>query len=260
MDYTTADLKELEKTIEPIIKSEGEFIRKSWTSIASVSFKDKRDVVTNIDIEVENRLKEKLKKLVPEAGFIVEEGVSEKKEIYNWIIDPVDGTKNYVHQFPLFDTKIALNKGDDPILGQISFPASNQFFSASKGNGATYNGEKLTAHPRTKPDESILDLDFGGIDKDLLWKTEVLKKCVANFYRVRMFGGIVSPFLTTGAFDAFVSLTRTTKIMDVMPDLIIMSEAGIKVERIKHIHPIFYICGSQELVDFIHTLLPDQKN
>src|SRR3990167_5437018 len=126
MDYTAADLKELEKTLEPIVKQEGEFIRRSWDSIASVSFKDKRDVVTNIDIEVENRLKEKLRKLVPEAGFIVEEGVSEKKEVYNWIIDPVDGTKNYVHQFPLFDTKIALKKGDEPILGQIHFPASSQ--------------------------------------------------------------------------------------------------------------------------------------
>ncbi|MDO8497674.1 MAG: inositol monophosphatase [bacterium] len=259
MDYSTHDLKELEKEIEPIIKAEGEFIRRSWNSIASVSFKDKRDVVTNIDIEVENRLKEKLKKLVPEAGFIVEEGVSEKKEIYNWIIDPVDGTKNYVHQFPLFDTKIALNKGDDPILGQISFPASSQFFSASKGNGATYNGTALKARLRTNPDEAILDLDFGGME-DIEWKIDFLKKCLTNFYRVRIFGGVVNPFLATGAFDAYVSVTRKTKIMDLMPDLIILSEAGVKVKRMQHIHPLFYICGSQELVDFIHTLLPDQKN
>lgn len=228
--YTQTELASLEIELNAILRKAGDHILKKWQHIQKISFKDRRDIVTNVDVEVENMLREALSDLLPEAGFIVEEGENDPKE-YNWVIDPIDGTKQYAYQLPIFTTQVALTYKEEPIIGSVLNPVSQQLFSASKGNGAKLNGIATSRKDVSSLKESIIELDFGGNDEYLDWKLNKLKKFAQDCYRVRMYAGIFGIYIVTGAIDSVISLGQP-KIVDILPHDIIIKEAGLKVEYI----------------------------
>ncbi len=233
MNLSRSDLKELEQKSELLVRNCGKELVYFWNKKHTVTYKNIRDVVTEVDVKVENELREKLHKLLPEAGFIVEEGKTEKKKIYNWVIDPIDGTKNYVYGLPMFFTQIALLENGKPILGIVYNPVSNQMFSASLGSGSYLNDSRIVPPKREKLAESIIDIDFGGKTADLGWKTAIFSSFVQKFYRVRVAGGFLFIYLTTGAIDAYLGLDQGIKIVDIMPGKVILRECGIRVETVE---------------------------
>lgn len=254
MNLSSTDLKKLEQEVVPHVKNAGIYIYDSWLKISSVSFKNRRDVVTNIDVEVENELREKLHTLLPEAGFIVEEGKSEEQVEYNWVIDPIDGTKNFANQLPMFFTQLALIKNGNPVLGIVLNPVSNQLFSASHENKCYLNGEIVHATVRNAPEESIIDLDFGGTE-DISFKVKLFEKIASLFYRVRLTGGYLTPYLLTGAIDAHINMTRLTKIYDFMPGIILTREAGLKSEIIQVDSNDILVNANNTLYEIINNII-----
>ena len=105
----------LSKEVGVFIKNEGEKF-----SLGKVEVKGKNDFVSYVDKTSEKRLVEKLAELLPEAGFIAEEGTSTKKgDVYNWIIDPLDGTTNFIHGIPCFAISIGLMRNQELVMGVI---------------------------------------------------------------------------------------------------------------------------------------------
>ena len=229
MNLSSKDLLVLENKLKPIIISAGNYIKESWSRVSRVIYKNSRDVATNVDIEVEEMIRKELSKLLPEAGFIVEEGKSKKKEGFNWSIDPIDGTKNFVHLFPLFYVQVALLFNEDPILGIVYNPVSSQLFSASFLNGTKLNNELVKMTTRTSLNSAIIDIDFGGSDSIIEWKLAILAKLAKVVYRVRMTGGFGNTYMLTGAFDASIHIVQQTRekyIVDNAPRVILLKEAG----------------------------------
>lgn len=233
MILSPTELKNLEKRTAPLLINIGKFIMTNWNTIHKLNYKDKRDVASEIDIEVEKRLRKKLKQFFPQAGFVVEEGKTEKSKEYNWIIDPIDGTKYYVNSAPFFFTQIALIKDDIPILGQVYNPVSKQLFSASLDNGAYLNNQKIIAKTRERADESIIDVDFGGDDEETPWKLRLISTLTQKFYRIRITGNYLFIYLATGAIDASIILNKYVKLVDIMPGIIILKESGLKVDFVE---------------------------
>jgi myo-inositol-1(or 4)-monophosphatase len=233
MILTQLELKSLEKKVSPLLINAGKFIMANWESNHKLNYKDKRDFASEIDIKVENSLRKNLHKLLPQAGYIVEEGKTQKLFHYNWLIDPIDGTKYYVNKAPMFLTQIALIKNDIPVLGQVYNPVSNQLFSASLNNGARLNGQKIFDKTRKRLDESIIDIDFGSHDEELSWKLKILSSLANVFYRIRITGNYLFIYLATGAIDASVNLHKDTKLVDIMPAIIILKEAGLIADFVK---------------------------
>lgn len=260
MTLATKDLVSLQKFIEPVLFTAGLKVMTSWSKIQSVTYKDKRDITTNVDVEVENFLRNALAKILPEAGFYVEEGKNNLKSKYNWAIDPIDGTKYYAHLLPFFVTQIALLEYNEPILGLILNPVTNQLFSASKGNGASFNGVKMTAKTRSSIEESMIDLDFGGPDDEIENKIKIFNVLAQKFFRVRIFGGTVVSYMITGAIDAYIVLNKKNKLVDFAPNKIILSEAGLITDyiNIPHYRPIF-CSANKELFSKIKELLEKQS-
>lgn len=254
MNFTSSDLKDLQDETVPIVRTAGEYILKYWNKINNISYKDKRDVATNVDVEVEEMMREKLKKIFPEAGFIVEEGKTEKELVYNWCIDPIDGTKNYANRLPMFSTQIALVKKNDSVLGHVFNPCSNQFFSASLGNGSFLNNQKVIAYVRSDPRECILDIDVRGFDNDTLWKLKIFSKLARKFYRVRLAGGFMMVYIIIGGIDGFLTLDRGVKLVDLLPGEIIIKEAGLKAEFVKlENNRKIFIAANQSLFQLLKT-------
>lgn len=251
----TKQLLEFEKKTNVLIKKAGSLILDSFNENKSLTKKDVRDVASETDIFVEDVIKKELSQIFPEAGFIMEEHVSNERADFNWVIDPIDGTKNYVALSPYFFTQLALIYKGKPILSEIYQPVSDQLFSAIKGLGAYLNGNRIDAKCRISPKESIIDVDFrGSEDSDL--KLPIFNKLVANFYRVRSSGGMYSPYLVTGAFDAYVDLFRTSKFFDILPRILIFEESGLEVKEIeiKEGKKIL-IAAKQELVKEIKKII-----
>ena len=112
-------------------------------SLDAVEYKGLNDLVSYVDKECERMLVPKLRALLPKAGFITEEGTTEQADKsggmppgLNWIIDPLDGTTNFIHGLPIFAVSIGLTQGNRPIAGVVYDPNRDECFSALDGQGA----------------------------------------------------------------------------------------------------------------------------
>lgn len=130
MDYESITLQVIDAAIEA-----GSFIRRERRNfdLKKIEYKGKNDLVSYVDKEAERLLTESLGKILPEAGFIAEEGTGEKNEEgLNWIIDPLDGTTNYAHRLPHYSVSIGLSEQNEIISGVIYDIASDNCYWASK--------------------------------------------------------------------------------------------------------------------------------
>ncbi|MCK5044416.1 inositol monophosphatase [Candidatus Parcubacteria bacterium] len=230
-------LKEAIDYLSPLIKQAGEMSLKKWEKIEIVKYKDDRDVATKIEIEIEDFLRNKILSKWTKHGFWGEE--TERinfSSSFQWLIDPIDGTKYYINSAPFFQIHIALVFNDEPILGLIYNPISKQLFSASKGDGAFLNNKLILLKAPVSLNKAIVDLDFLGLtnksSKERKWTINKVDKIMERTYRVRMTGGALNIYLVTGAIDAYVNFGYS-KQQDLAARLIIMQEAGFKIERIE---------------------------
>ena len=248
------DLAKLETQVTEILKSAGALLSKEWQNIKQVSFKAEGEPFTEMDVNIENIIRGELAELLPEAGFIVEEGQNTEEKELSWVIDPIDQTKNFIGQIPLFYTQVALIQNGSPILGAIYNPVSGQMFTASSGNGAKLNGAQIAKPIKSKLLESIVDIDFGGSD-GIDWKIKALEAIANRAHRIRISSAALSPYLATVGIDALVVLSDKIKIVDVMPRIIIGREMGLVFER-ENIHGRqIYIAAEPSVFEEIKALL-----
>ncbi|MGY6562796.1 MAG: inositol monophosphatase family protein [Luteibaculaceae bacterium] len=140
---------ELEKLTKEVIKISQDiavFIREEQQKVSSKSIEEKSEnnFVTYVDKQAELKFVKQLEKLVPGAGFIAEEGTGEENaKGLNWIIDPLDGTTNFLHGIPAFSTSVALADGKDILLGVVQDINSRETFYAHKNGKAWLNGRQI---------------------------------------------------------------------------------------------------------------------
>lgn len=221
--------------LTPIIQRAGEMALESWDKIEISKQKDSRDIATKADVEIENFIKEKINSKWTDHGFWGEEGERiNTTSDYQWLIDPIDGTKFYVAQAPFFYVHIALVYKNEPILGLVYNPVSKQLFSASKNNGAFLNGKLLSLKTPFTIDKAIVDMDLGAIaDKEKEWLLDKLSAITEKCYRVRITSGSLAIYLVTGAIDAYIYLGNNNKPQDLAARIIIMQEAGYETKWIE---------------------------
>ncbi|HRW63078.1 MAG TPA: inositol monophosphatase family protein, partial [Bacteroidales bacterium] len=146
-----------------LAKEVGAFIineRKSNKNI-HVETKGLHDFVTYVDKTSEQKIVNGLLQILPEAGFIAEEGTSNKKgEKYNWIIDPLDGTTNFIHGLSPFAISIALTDKDKIIIGVVYEISLNECFYAWENGGAYLNGERIQVSDKKEIKDSLIATGF----------------------------------------------------------------------------------------------------
>ncbi len=200
----------------------------------SVSTKEtKFDLVTNADIEAEKTIMEMLSEQFPEIGFLAEEsGTIEKSSELLWIIDPIDGTNNYINGIPFFCTSIALAKHDEPVLGVIYEPSRAELFYAVRGSGAFLNGKKISVSDRASLDKAIFVLSFSSARKAQELASLGHRSFIdlyKNTRAIRKFGAVALElaYLASGRIDAV--LHRNIKPWDGAAGATLIQEAGGKV-------------------------------
>lgn len=185
-----------------------------------VSRKSNKDFVTSADLKSDAILREELLSARPDFALLSEESKDYDKESeYRWIIDPLDGTINYMHGFPHWAISVALEKGDEIIAAVTYDPLKNEMFWAEKGLGAYLNDKKMrVAGKRTLSDLLIVVNSF---DED------VVKRFKNMSLSVRKTGSTTlnMAYLAAGRFDLFHTSGFQNK-WDVAAGLLLVKEAG----------------------------------
>ena len=115
-------------------RAAGEVARTGWNTEKEITFKGRADIVTDIDLAAEKRVLEILTGEFPDFGILAEESQPvDGTSPYRWVVDPIDGTRNYAHGIPHFCTIVALAEGSDIVAGVIYDPVRDEMFSAAKG-------------------------------------------------------------------------------------------------------------------------------
>lgn len=221
-------LKELCTAVENISKDIGAFILAERKKTIEISEKAFNNLVTHVDKASEVKFVAALEKLLPEAGFIAEEGTSTKhSDQYNWIIDPIDGTTNFVHNIPAFCTSVALTYKKEILLGVIFDPSHNEIFTAYKGGGAFLNGEPIRVTPTVSLDRCLLATGFPYDDFGReTGYFEVLKAFTHKTRGLRRLGSAALDlaYVAAGRFDAFYEYGLNP--WDVAAGILIVEEAN----------------------------------
>jgi len=197
-----------------------------------VSRKGPADFVTRADKRTEEILREELHKARPAFGFILEEGTDERGDgEHYWIIDPVDGTTNFIHGIPHFAMSIALKKGPDLIAGVIYNPISDELFHAERGRGAFLNNRRIRCSARKGLSEAVIvnGCPHRGRSDLALFRRElaVVQEQVAG---LRRYGAASLDFawVAAGRFDGFWE--RGLRVWDIAAGVLMVREAGGRVE------------------------------
>ena len=179
-----------------------------------VSNKGPNDFVTNADIKVEKIIIEELKKAKPNYSIISEEKGTEinKDENNTWIIDPIDGTINFLHGIPHFAISIALKKENEIISGLIYDPIKDEMFFGEKNNGAFFNNERIRVSKKNRLSDCLF-ASGGKIDSDYDF-----------LYRKSGSAALDMAYVAAGRYDGYFQ--KNLNIWDIAAGLVIIKEAG----------------------------------
>ncbi|MFY7826286.1 MAG: inositol monophosphatase family protein [Flectobacillus sp.] len=195
----------------------------------SIEYKGLNDLVSYVDKETEIRLVEGLRQILPEAGFIAEEGTAERTEDqeYAWIVDPVDGTTNYMHGLPVFAISIALMHHDKIVSGVVMEINREECFTAWLGGGAYLDGKPIKVSSANQLKDSLLATGFPYYDfKQTDQYLAILKELMQKSHGLRRMGSAAVDLVYTacGRFEGFFEYNL--KPWDVAAGTLIVQEAG----------------------------------
>ena len=201
----------------------------NYNKIQTISSKGRKgDLVTNVDLEAENKIKQYLTTKTPNISIHAEEsGKSDKSSDLTWCIDPLDGTTNYSHGYPFFGTSIGLVYKNKPILGAISVPYLEELYSACIGEGSYCNDQKLNVSNPSKLSDSLLVTGFS-YDRFEIEDNNYAEFCyLTNKTRGVRRGGAAAidlAFVAAGKVDGFWE--KGLEVWDMAAGAIIVKEAG----------------------------------
>ena len=199
---------------------------------SDTAFKGSRDPVTRVDKESENLIVSRIRDSFPDHAIIAEESYlgEETSNDYKWVIDPLDGTVNYMHGLPIFAVSIALEHMGEKIIGVVHAPQIGETYHAEAGKGAYLNGEKISVSSNQEMNRAVMATGFA------YNRNEVKYRNFDNFERIslRCMGmrrmGAASldlAWVGCGIFDGFWE--AYLKPWDIAAGALIVREAGGKV-------------------------------
>ncbi len=209
----------------------GELLKNHLTDVREITYKGSVDLMTDFDKQAQSLIMESLYSQFPHHDFLAEEGISKQHgSEYLWVIDPLDGTTNFAHGFPVFSVSVALMKDGEVLLGVVFDPTRNEMFQAVKGAGASLNGAAIGVSSTAELDKSLLATGFpydirtstrNNLDHfaDFAVRAQAVRRCGS--------AAIDLCYVACGRFDGFWELKLAP--WDVAAGVLVVMEAGGQV-------------------------------
>ena len=228
------DLCELLTIAEEAARAGGQVLQ-DWRGRFSVREKSRANLVTEADHASQELIHRLISGRYPDHGFLGEEGLNlpAKGSPWQWIIDPLDGTSNYVHGFPYYAVSIAVRYDSELIAGVIFDPTRNELFAATAGGGAYLNGRQISASGEREPSGAMVmaSLPVGGRPEDPA--VQRFLKAFSHLQAVQRSGSAALNLacVASGRIDGFWSTSLHP--WDVAAGVLIVQEAGGTVTTLK---------------------------
>lgn len=229
----TTELKYLTSNVIELSKEVTGFLLKEVGKVNAKDIQTKgiHDFVTYVDQTAEQKIAARLGKLLPAAGMLLEEkSIDKHGDRYRWVVDPLDGTTNFIHRLPVFSVSIALLDGDRPILGVVHEANLDECFSAWQDAPALLNGSEISVSPISSLDKALLATgfpyyDYGKLDAYL----EIFKYFMQHTSGLRRLGSAAADlaYVACGRFEGFYEYGLHP--WDVAAGAFIVQQAGGKV-------------------------------
>jgi myo-inositol-1(or 4)-monophosphatase len=221
---------EICRSVRDVAKDTGAYIRDRLNQVSdhNVQSKGTQNFVTAVDKAAEMRIVHRLESLLPEAGFITEEGTSTKTGIrFTWVIDPLDGTTNFIHGAPPVAVSIALLEDKEPVVGVVYEIFMDECFYAWKGSKAYCNEREITVSHTSKVNDALIATgfpyhNFGRIEPYM----QSLTHFFTGSHGVRRLGSAATDlaYVACGRYDAFYEYNLNP--WDVAAGALILRQAG----------------------------------
>lgn len=194
----------------------------------NVRQKSNKSLVSTADIGANKAIIKVIKKNFPNHSILSEEtGFDNNKSDYKWVIDPLDGTHNFLHGIPFFGTSIALEYKGKAILGVLHFPVLKMTAIAEKGKGAFLNGKRLEVSSKNRLDHALVLIEFSYRERREI--INLIKKMAHKTIDLRNFGCAIYNllFIASGKSDGYAVLS--TNEWDVAAGFLLVEESGGKI-------------------------------
>ena len=233
----TPDLVALSHSVAALCREVGQFIRQEVASFDAgrIEHKGLHDMVSYVDKESEKRLVTALQVLLPQAGFVTEEGTVANADAsveYRWIVDPLDGTTNFIHGLPCFAISVALAQGNRPVLGVVYEVSRDECFRGAEGHGAFLNEQPIHVSTATQPDDTLIatGLPFYKFDH-LDAYLRILAEYMQHSRGLRRWGSAATDlaYVACGRFDSYFEFNINA--YDVAAGILLVREAGGQVTQ-----------------------------
>ena len=221
------------REVEVIAREAGALLMSYFARRIGFEYKGEVDLVTEADRASEKLIAERLRARWPEYGIVGEEGTRRDTEAeYRWYVDPLDGTTNFAHGFPVFCVSIALvHKDEDLVCGVLYDPARDEMFSAERGQGATLNGNPIQVSQTKRLSESLLGTGFPSHKRHKNPNIHFYHQITLRTHGVRRAGSAALDLanVACGRFDGFWEFNLNP--WDTAAGVLLVREAGGKVTR-----------------------------
>jgi myo-inositol-1(or 4)-monophosphatase len=228
---TNLDLDQALKVVQSAASAGRQVLLNYFGQLKKVQEKAQAGLVSEADVESERVIQEILSKAYPEIAFVGEESAfanaNQTLQKTSWVVDPLDGTTNYVHGFHVFNISIGLQLNGELVLGVVDVPILDRTYTAIKGKGAFVNGQAIHISKRHKISESLLATGFFPDNTDALKRQlKIFSELVFEARGIRRPGAAAYDLclVAEGVFDAFWE--PNLKPWDAAAGVVLVREAG----------------------------------
>jgi myo-inositol-1(or 4)-monophosphatase len=214
-----------------VARDAGRLLRDRLGTGFDIEHKGAINLVTEIDLASERLIRETIATYYPRHEILAEEGgLSESKSEYRWIVDPLDGTTNYAHGYPIFCVSIALERAGETVLGVVYDPMREELFTAERGGGAALNNRSIRVSQTGELMQSLLSTGFPyDIKTSTLTNLDHWANFAMNAQALRRDGAAALDmcYVACGRFDGFWELNLSP--WDTAAGALIVTEAGGRI-------------------------------
>ena len=170
-------------------RAAGGLLMDRWLTHKEVSYKGRADIVTDVDLAAEKAILGLLREEYPDFGILSEESEPIRADSdYTWVVDPLDGTRNYANGVPHFCTVVGLARRDEVVVGVTYDPARQELFTAEAGKGAYLNGTPISVTESQEMSQSLLSFDLGYVDEKAGLALDMVRSLWPGVQSMRMMG------------------------------------------------------------------------
>lgn len=223
------NIENFRKIAREAAQAAGKILRDNWQRPKRIDYKGAIDLVTSVDRESERKIIEVIRRKFPNHSILAEEEthIQNAQSEYRWIVDPLDGTTNFAHGYPLFCISIALEHNDRVVFGMVYDPIHEECFEAALGQGATLNSKAVRVSTVDELDKSLLATGFPYDRREFAdFYLRYFKEFMIRSQGIRRGGSAALDlcYVACGRFDGYWE--SKLKPWDVAAGALIVTEAG----------------------------------